>query len=84
MVKKDKWWYPDDFWIKAIKILVMGFIVQTLLLILIGIPNLIFGWEWLKYISWLLPLNFLICQIAIIIIITKGLWKEIKAKIKNG
>jgi len=78
MVNKEKWWYPEEFWIKAIKILVIGFGIQTLLIILIGIPNLIFHWEWLKYISWTLILNFLICQIFITIIIIKGLWGQLR------
>ena len=78
MTNKNKWWYPDDFWIEAIKILVIGFVIQVGLLFLIGIPNLIFKWSWLQYISWLIPLNFLICQIFIFIIVVKGLWRKIK------
>lgn len=75
---KNEWWYPDGFWIEAVRIIVFSSIIQIGLILLIGIPNLIFRWGWINYISWLLVLNYVICNMFVLSILIKGLWGKIK------
>jgi hypothetical protein len=78
MTDINKWWYPDKFWIEAMKIIAFGTIIQLALILLIGVPNLIFKLSWVQYISWTFVLNYLACNIFVLLILIKGLWSKLK------
>lgn len=78
--KNSEWWYPDEFWLEAMRVLIFGFIIQVGLILLLGIPNLIFKWSWINYVSWIVILNSVIVNSIVLVIVCKGCWKKLQGK----
>ena len=73
----------DRFWWEAMKILLLGFVFETLAALLIGIPNLLFYCDEITFFAWVLPVIWLIVVLFATGIIVKGLWLKLKEAFKE-